>query len=87
MLRSRVFACRHVNLPLMRGKAPTQLQETVAEHTKRRKRTEEVLIISLQDRDRVSQCQTPSEQAQHLQWAWEEAVRLGHGHNEAKEER
>lgn len=54
MLSSWVFARRHVNLPPMRGEAPTQLLETVAEHTKNRKRTEAVLKISSRDEDRVS---------------------------------
>lgn len=37
----------------MRDKAPIQLQESVADHTKKRKRTEAILKISSQDRHRV----------------------------------
>lgn len=55
MLSSWVFfARRHVNLPPMRGEAPIQLRETVADHTKKRERTEAALKSSSRNGDRVS---------------------------------
>lgn len=85
MLSSWIFAGRHVNLPPMRGEAPIQLRETVADHTKKEKKKKGK---SLHRMEIEFQCQTPFKQInfehQHILGALDEGGNLGHDYDKAK---